>query len=129
MPVFKRPRVESLESRVLLSVVRPASNTGSGFFVSGGKVYDANGNEFVMKGVNGIHAWGSYNTNYNTIDQIAKTGANAVRAVMYQDIVADATNNWNDSADTPARRKLVAERYIANGIAVIAEDHASIQDS
>jgi mannan endo-1,4-beta-mannosidase len=127
--VSRRARIESLERRLFLSVARPASNTGTGFFVSDGKVYDANGNEFVMKGVNAVHAWGSYNTNYNTIDQVAKTGANAVRAVMYQDIVADATNNWNDSADTPARRKTVAERYIANAIAVIAEDHASIQDS
>lgn len=121
--------VQSLESRLHLSVTRPAYNTGTGFFVKDGLVYDANGNEFVMKGPNTIHAWGSYNTNYNTIDQAAKMGANAARVVMYRDIVADGTNNWTDAADTVARRKAVVERYLANGMVAVVEDHASIQDS
>ncbi len=123
-----RPIIEAIESRLLLSVARPAYNTGSGFFQLNGKIYDANGNEFVMKGMNQVHAWGSYNTNYNTIDQLAKTGANAVRTVMYQDIAADNGNPWTDAADTPARRQTVVERYIANGIVPIVEDHASIAD-
>src|SRR5690349_6316026 len=99
--------VDPLKHRRLLSVTpvpRPAGNTGTGFFVSGNQVYDANGMPFVMKGVNAVHAWGSYNANYNTIDQVAKTGANAVRAVTYQDITSDSGNPWTDSADTPARR-------------------------
>jgi hypothetical protein len=120
---------EQIESRTLLSVARPAYNTGTGFFVSGGNVYDANGELFVQKGINAVHAWGSYNTNYNAIDQIAKTGANTIRTVMYQNIAADPTNNWTDSTDTVARRKAVVERYLANGIVAVVEDHASIQDS
>src|SRR5262245_41520309 len=115
-PTKGAARIESLESRVLLSVARPAYNTGTGFFVLDGKLYDANGNEFIMKGPNNNHAWGSYISNYNAIDHIARTGANASRAVMYQDIVADATNSWTDAADTPARRKEVVERYLANGV-------------
>src|SRR5687767_76815 len=128
----RRAAVEAMESRLHLAadpVPRPSYNTGTGFFVSDGKVYDANGHEFVMKGPNNNHAWGSYNDNYNAIDHIARTGANAARAVMYQNIVADPTNNWTDAADTPARRKVVVERYLANGIVPIVEDHASIQDS
>jgi mannan endo-1,4-beta-mannosidase len=128
-PNRRRWLLDPLERRTHLSVARPSYNTGTGFFVSGGRIYDANGELFVMKGPNMNHAWGSYNANYLAIDQIAKTGANAVRAVMYQDIVADGTNNWTDSADTPARRKAVVERYLANGLTVVVEDHASIQDS
>ena len=76
---------------MLLSVVRPAYNTGTGFFVSNGLIYDANGNEFVMKGPNTIHAWGNYGTNYNTIDQIAKTGANPRRGRSAPAIVGPST--------------------------------------
>lgn len=34
---------------------RPAGNTGAGFYVSGRKVFDANGNEFRMRGVDHLH--------------------------------------------------------------------------
>ena len=125
-PHHCRAICEPIESRLLLSVARPAYNTGTGFFVSGGKIYDANGNEFVMKGVNAVHAWGSYSTNYKTIDQIAKTGANAARLVMYEDISTDTSNPYTDAADTPARRQAVVERYLADGMVAVVEDHASI---
>ena len=124
--------IEPIEPRLHLAadpVPRPSYNTGTGFFVVEGKVYDANGYPFVMKGPNNNHAWGSYTNNYNAIDHIARTGANAARAVMYQNIIADPTNNWTDAADTPARRKVVVERYLANGVVPVVEDHASIQDS
>jgi hypothetical protein len=114
--------------RYLSVATRPSYNTGTGFFVSDGLIYDANGHAFVMKGPNMNHAWGSYNSNYAAIDQIARTGANAVRTVMYQDIQADPSHFWTDSADTPARRKAVVERYLANGMVAVVEDHASIQD-
>ncbi len=37
------------------SASRPAYNTGNGFFVVGGKLYDPNGNEFRIRGVNRTH--------------------------------------------------------------------------
>ena len=55
---------------------RPAYNTGNGFFVVGGKLFDANGNEFRIRGVNRNH-WDS-----NSASGIAKSGANAVRTFM-----------------------------------------------
>ena len=42
------PKTERSE----LSATRPSGNTGTGFFASGGKVFDANGNEFVIRGTN-----------------------------------------------------------------------------
>jgi len=55
------------------SVARPSYNTGNGFFVLNGKLYDANGNEFRFRGVDRNH--------YDSKSQagIAKSGANAVR--------------------------------------------------
>ena len=55
---------------------RPAYNTGNGFFVVGGKLYDPNGNEFRIRGVNRNH-WDS-----NSANGIALSGANAVRTFM-----------------------------------------------
>lgn len=51
-----------------------------GFYVYGNNLYDANGNEFVMRGINFPHAWF---TKYDetSLDGIQKTGANCVRVV------------------------------------------------
>ena len=56
---------------------RPAYNTGSGFFVSRGQLYDANGNVFRIRGADRAH--------YDNPDQpgISKSGANTVRFFMY----------------------------------------------
>lgn len=55
--------------------------SSNGFQVSGTKLYDANGKEFVMRGVNHAHAW--YKGQESTaIPAIAKTGANTVRVAL-----------------------------------------------
>lgn len=54
------------------TVSRPSYNTGNGFFVLNGKLYDANGKQFVIRGVNKLH-WDA-----NT-PGIPNTNANAVR--------------------------------------------------
>lgn len=52
-----------------------------GFQVNGTKLYDANGNEFVMRGANFPHAW--YSNQYQTaIPAIAAKGFNCVRIVV-----------------------------------------------
>lgn len=58
-----------------------ASAASDGFQVSGTKLYDANGNEFVMRGVNYPHAW--FSSEYKTaIPAIADKGFNCVRIVL-----------------------------------------------
>lgn len=57
-------------------VSRPPYNTGNGFFVLNGKLYDPDGNEFPIRGVNRNH-WDS-----NSVNGIALSGANAVRTFM-----------------------------------------------
>ena len=51
---------------------RPSYNTGTGFFVVGSKLYDANGNDFRIRGLNHLH-WDSPSIG------IPKTGANTER--------------------------------------------------
>lgn len=70
------------------NVQRPEGVLSSGFFVSGGRLFDALGNDFVMRGVNNPLAWYQ---NRSTgalawIDQIATTGANTVRLVWETDV-------------------------------------------
>jgi hypothetical protein len=69
-----QPSVPSTSSASTSSTVsRPSYNTGNGFFVLNGKLYDANGKEFRIRGVNRVH-WDS-----NSAAGIAKAGANTVR--------------------------------------------------
>ncbi len=58
-------------------VARPSYNTGNGFFVAGGKLYDANGVEFRIRGVDRAH--------YDSPSQpgISNSGANAVRMFLF----------------------------------------------
>jgi len=68
---------------------RPSYNTGDGFFVVNGKLYDANGNEFRIRGVDRAH----YDS--NSAAGIAKSGANAVRIFVettYGESVAGLVN-------------------------------------
>ncbi|MFD4029488.1 cellulase family glycosylhydrolase [Streptomyces sp. NPDC058637] len=67
---------------VLLSVFGPTTDAeaATGLRVSNGRVYEANGNEFVMRGVNHAHAW--YPGETGSIADIAAKGANTVRIVL-----------------------------------------------
>jgi len=63
---------------------RPPEARSTGFFVSAGRLYDALGNEFVMRGVNNPLAWfqgGAGGSAVAWLDDIANTGANSVRLV------------------------------------------------
>jgi mannan endo-1,4-beta-mannosidase len=66
-------------------VQRPTYNTGNGFFVLNGKLYDANGIEFRIRGVNRLH-WGS-----NSASGIANSGANTER--WFIDFTRPASDN------------------------------------
>lgn len=57
-----------------------SAGTGS-FKVDGTKLLDANGNEFVMRGINHAHTWFRDNLD-DALNGIAKTGANCVRIVL-----------------------------------------------
>jgi hypothetical protein len=54
----------------------------TGFYVAGGMLYDANCNEFIMRGVNYPYAWYTAENTQADFGAIAATGANAVRIVL-----------------------------------------------
>ncbi|MDE5894232.1 MAG: glycoside hydrolase family 5 protein, partial [Acetatifactor sp.] len=52
-----------------------------GFYVGGSTLYDANGNPFVMRGINHAHCWYEDQA-LNAVKGIAQTGSNCVRLVL-----------------------------------------------
>ncbi len=52
-----------------------------GFQVKGSKLLDANGKEFIIRGINHAHTWFK-DQSTTAIDAIAKTGANTIRIVL-----------------------------------------------
>lgn len=62
------------------NTTRPEGNLSTGFFVSGGRLFDRFGADFVMRGINHPVAW-FQNDALNWLDEIATTESNAVRLV------------------------------------------------
>lgn len=86
----------------------------AGFSIQNGLLYDDNGNEFIMRGINFPHVW--YPTQTATsIPNIAATGANSVRLVL------GAGKQWgpNPAADVAA----LIELCKANKLIAIVEVH------
>jgi mannan endo-1,4-beta-mannosidase len=75
--------------------VQPAQ-AAAGFTVSAGRILDANGNPFVMRGVNHAHTW--YPSQTRALADIKSLGANTVRVVL------SSGDRWtrNDAADVAA---------------------------
>ncbi|XVS66894.1 cellulase family glycosylhydrolase [Actinosynnema sp. CA-299493] len=63
-----------------LLTVTPA-HAAAGFTVANGRLLDANGNDFVMRGVNHAHTWYADRTT-QALKDIKATGANTVRVVL-----------------------------------------------
>jgi len=64
-----------------------------GMYVSSGRLYDANGNEFIMRGINHAHTWRRNET--SSFANIKNTGANTIRVVL------SSGDRWtrNDASD------------------------------
>ncbi|MEU8283376.1 cellulase family glycosylhydrolase [Micromonospora sp. NPDC048905] len=63
----------------VLAFGQPA-HAAAGFSVANGRLYDANGTEFVMRGVNHAHTW--YPQQTNSFADVKALGANTVRVVL-----------------------------------------------
>ncbi|SCG65882.1 mannan endo-1,4-beta-mannosidase [Micromonospora echinaurantiaca] len=63
----------------VLAFGQPAQ-AAAGFTVANGKLYDANGAEFVMRGVNHAHTW--YPQQTSSFADVKALGANSVRVVL-----------------------------------------------
>jgi mannan endo-1,4-beta-mannosidase len=76
----------------IVAVVSPAQ-AASGFYVSGGRLYDGNGTDFVMRGVN--HPFNWYRGHNGAFADIKSLGANTVRVVLS----TGATSTKSTAAD------------------------------
>lgn len=72
--------MRGLLSVCVIGLVLPSAGIASGFYVSNGTLKDANGNAFLIRGVNNPHIW--YNTAaYDALPLIAENNVNCVRIV------------------------------------------------
>ncbi|GIF78074.1 cellulase family glycosylhydrolase [Asanoa siamensis] len=69
----------ALAALFVLTIGSPA-RAAAGFTVSNGRLYDANGTEFVMRGISHAHTW--YTGQTRAFADIKATGANTVRVVL-----------------------------------------------
>ncbi|MBQ0826399.1 cellulase family glycosylhydrolase [Streptomyces tagetis] len=84
-----------------------------GLHISGGRLLEGNGNDFVMRGVNHAHTW--YPGRTGSFADIKALGANTVRVVL-----SDG-HRW--TRDTPADVAAVIERCKANRLICVLEVH------
>jgi mannan endo-1,4-beta-mannosidase len=86
----------------------------TGFHVRDGRLLDANGNDFVMRGVNHAHTWYTSRTP-QALKDIKALGANSVRVVL------SSGDRWtkNDTADVAA----VVSQCKANRLVCVLEAH------
>ncbi|MFC9889337.1 cellulase family glycosylhydrolase [Streptomyces pilosus] len=87
----------------LLAVTTPAAHAApTGFRVENGRLLEASGNDFVMRGVNHAHTW--YADRIDALAHIKAKGANTVRVVLSS---GDrwTRNDASDVADVVARCK------------------------
>ncbi|UKJ65425.1 cellulase family glycosylhydrolase [Cellulosimicrobium cellulans] len=94
------------------ALAQGASAASDGFSVQGGKIYDANGNQFVPVGVNHAHAW--YPSQTQSFADIRAAGANTVRVVL-----SGGRYGTSSASDVSA----VIERCKQNQLVCILENH------
>jgi hypothetical protein len=115
---------------------RPSYNTGHGFFVLNGKLYDANGAEFRIRGVNKLH-WdltttGIPNTHANTerwtIDFTQPTATNlGLMQTSIANHMVPMPGNWNGTCDTDqASLSAIVDTWVAQEPAWHAVDDKMI---
>ncbi|GAA2529512.1 MULTISPECIES: cellulase family glycosylhydrolase [Streptomyces] len=98
-PVRTAPRAAGLVAALLglllplLALGTPAHAAPTGFRVENGRLLEASGNDFVMRGVNHAHTW--YTDRISSLAHIKSKGANTVRVVL------SSGDRWtrNDTAD------------------------------
>ena len=100
-----------------------AADSSNTFHVSGTKILDANGNEFIMRGINHAHVW--YTDQLDTaIPAIANTGSNCVRLVFSDGKHANyESGGWSNPATTASEMENAIKKCIDNKLIPIVEVH------
>jgi len=108
------------------SVSRPSYNTGNGLFVLNGKLYDQNGVEFHIRGVNKLH-WdapvgGMFNTNSNAVrwvidfNQPTATNLNLMQQTINAHVVP-IPGNWEGTCSSESMLTGIVDKWVAQAAA------------
>lgn len=82
---------------LMLVMAIVSANAADGFYTSGTKLMDANGNEFIMRGCNYSYAWQTGNE-FSVIPAAKRIGCNAIR------IQLSTGRKWNKCSRTAVER-------------------------
>ncbi len=104
---------------VCAQVGRPEYNTGKGFFVLDGKLYDSSGAEFIPIGANTAVFWQSEANAMKSFPDMKKAGANCARIVS---VTNDASNSWSWQSNF-TKQKACVKACVDNKIIPILEFH------
>ncbi|MFE0808631.1 cellulase family glycosylhydrolase [Streptomyces sp. NPDC058848] len=96
-----------------LAQSQSGAQADTGLHVSGGRLLEANGSDFVMRGVNHAHTW--YPGETQSLADIKALGANSVRVVL-----SDG-HRWSENS--PADVANVVEQCKANRLICVLEVH------
>ncbi len=110
---MKRILAIMIGALLALTLVPTAAHAATdGFTVKNGRIYDANGTEFIPQGVNHAHAW--YPSQTSSFADIRAAGANSIRVVLSGG--RWGTNSVSDVTD-------IIEQCKQNQLVCILENH------
>ena len=84
--------VFALVEGTVAQVARPDYNSGKGFFILDGKLYDASGSEFIPIGANTAVFWQSESMGMKSFPDMKNAGANCARIVS---VTNNSANSWS----------------------------------
>lgn len=111
--------VVAMVGGAVAQVTRPESNSGKGFFVLDGKLYDASGNEFIPIGANTAVFWQSETNGMKSFPDMKKAGANCARIVS---VTNNSANSWSWQSNF-TKQKACVKACVDNKLIPILEFH------
>ena len=109
----------ALVEGAVAQVVRPETNTGKGFFILDGKLYDASGSEFIPIGANTAVFWQSETNAMKSFPDMKKAGANCARIVS---VTNNSANSWSWQSNF-TKQKACVKACVDNKLVPILEFH------
>lgn len=111
--------VFGLADSAAAQVARPEANTGKGFFVLDGKLYDASGSEFIPIGANTAVFWQSEANGIKSFPDMKKAGANCARIIS---VTNNSANSWSWQSNF-TKQKACVKACVDNKLVPILEFH------
>ncbi len=111
--------VFSISEIAQAQVSRPTANTGTGFFVADGKLYDASGSEFIPIGANTAVYWQSETMGMKSFPDMKRAGANCARIIS---VTNNSANTWSWQSNF-SKQKACVKACVDNKLIPILEFH------